>query len=335
MKHFSPTTLLTCLLMLLALLPFYVQAEWHQDSWNAMGTRITVEFYHDDQQKALNLMQFSKNEFVRLENMMSSYIEASPLSLINSQATASPIHLPDELYYVIERSLYYSDLTSGAFDVTYASVGYKYDLRQHRVPTEKEISSLLPSINYRFIKLSPDKKTIQLLGSKTRIDVGGIAKGFAVDQVANKLMRQGVRSGVVTAGGDSRLIGDRQGRPWMIGIKDPRNPDNITVSLPLENVSISTSGDYERYFIEDGERYHHIISPSTGKSAKGVQSVTVIGADTSDGFNTTATDALSTSIFVLGVVEGLKLIERLEGFDVIIIDQHRKMHFSSGLMPPG
>jgi thiamine biosynthesis lipoprotein len=137
-----------------------------------------------------------------------------------------------------------------------------------------------------------------------------------------------VRNGIVTAGGDSRLLGDRRGQPWMVGIRDPRAEGQVAISVPLEDEAISTSGDYERYFEEGDTRYHHIIQPSTGEPASGVRSATVFGPDA------VITDALSTSVFVMGVDQGLRLIATLPDYESIVIDEEGRIFYSDGLQPP-
>ena len=161
-----------------------------------------------------------------------------------------------------------------------------------------------------------------------RINLGGIAKGYAIDRAADIIGQCGITQAMVSAGGDSRIIGDRKGRPWVIGIKHPRDPEAIAIRLPLTESAISTSGDYERFFIENGNRVHHIINPATGRSATSSWSATVVGPDA------LTTDALSTTLFILGAVEGLALIETLEGIDAIIIDSDGKVHYSSGFEAP-
>ena len=159
------------------------------------------------------------------------------------------------------------------------------------------------------------------------LDLGGIAKGYAVDQGVRVLQQAGIRHARLSAGGDMRLLGDRRGRPWMVGVRDPRHEDKQAVVIPLSDTAISTSGDYERFFIDDrGQRVHHILSPSTGRPAGEVQSVTIVGDDAM------TTDGLSTAVFVLGASKGLELINELEGIDAVIIDENRRMHYSQGLM---
>jgi thiamine biosynthesis lipoprotein len=137
-----------------------------------------------------------------------------------------------------------------------------------------------------------------------------------------------VRHASVTAGGDSRIIGDRFGRPWIIGIRHPDDADKVIARIPMIDAAISTSGDYERYFDEDGKRFHHIIDPHTGKSAGELRSVTIIGPDA------TTTDGLSTSVFVMGPERGIELIERLGDVDAVVVKSDGKVLYSSGLAPP-
>ena len=159
------------------------------------------------------------------------------------------------------------------------------------------------------------------------IDLGGIAKGYAVDRCVELLREQGVTQGMVAAGGDSRIIGDRMGRPWTVGVQNPRNEREMIALLPLEDTAVSTSGDYERYFEEDGVRYHHIINPSNGDSARDVRSVTILGPEG------LFTDALSTAVFVLGLDKGLGLIDELPGIDAVVVDGAGNLRYSADIDP--
>lgn len=183
----------------------------------------------------------------------------------------------------------------------------------------------MPLINYRNLLMDTKARTIRYARPGVRIDLGGIAKGYAVDKCIERLIELGIDNALVTAGGDSRVIGDRWGRPWTIGVRDPRDKNRLVALLPLTDVAVSTSGDYERYFEEDGVRYHHIINPASGDSARELQSVTIIGSDA------TTTDALSTSVFVLGLKAGLELVDSLADIDAILVDRHGTLHYSTGL----
>ena len=169
---------------------------------------------------------------------------------------------------------------------------------------------------------------MRFLQDGVRINLGGIAKGYVVERGVDILRRNGIENAIVTAGGDSRWLGDRRGRPVMIGIRDPRADDEVAIQVPLEEEAVSTSGDYERFFDEDGIRYHHIIQPSTGEPAGGVHSATVFGPDA------VMTDALSTSVFVMGVDLGLRLIAGLPDYESIVIDAEGRIFYSDGLGQP-
>ncbi|WP_246841002.1 FAD:protein FMN transferase [Hahella sp. CCB-MM4] len=314
---------------LLLLISAFTNAQWYERSWNAMGTRIHVEVSDESESHANLLFDQVFREFYRLEESMSSYIDTSEVSIVNQNAAEAPVKVSRELIDLIKKSFQVSKISNGAFDITYASVGRYYDYRKNQAPDESQIEANLDAIDYRHVVVDEKASTISFTHPHVYIDLGGIAKGYAVDRAIDILRQGGVISGMVSAGGDTQLIGNKLGKPWIVGIKDPRREEESAVLLPLENTAISTSGDYERYFIQDGVRYHHIISPKTGRSAGEVQSVTILGPDS------TTTDALSTTVFVLGVEKGLELVERLPGIDAIIVDQHRKMHYSSELSTPG
>ena len=291
-----------------------------------MGTRISVQLWHGDSGAAADCSEKVFTEMRRIEALMSTYQASSEISFINQNAAVSAVAISEEMLQVIEKSIYFSEISGGAFDITYASVGYTYDYRKSRQPSDESIAAKLPAIDYRHIEI--DDNRIRFRQNGVRIDLGGIAKGYAVDRAIAIVEQCGISRAMISTGGDSRIIGDHGGRPWMIGIKHPRKPDEIVLRLPLSESAISTSGDYERFFIEDGNRVHHIINPATGRSANKSWSATVIGP------TAMTTDALSTTIFILGAAKGLALIESLDGIDAIIIDSAGKLHYSSGFEAP-
>ncbi len=306
------------------------QAAWVDRTEAVMGTRIAVRLWADDVDRANAAIDAVMAEMRRIDALMSPFKGETPLARVNREAAARPVPVPGELLKLIHRALRVSVLTGGAFDITFASVGYAYDYRRHVRPDDAWVERHLDRIDYRHVVLDDTASTVRFSMPGVRIDLGGIAKGYAVDRAIALLRRRGIRQALVSAGGDSRLIGDHRGRPWYIGIRDPRRKDASTAVLPLADTAISTSGDYERYFEAGGRRYHHILSPWTGHSADKVRSVTILGPDA------TTTDALSTSVFVLGPERGMALVERLPGVDAVIIDAEGRMRFSSGLkMPAG
>jgi thiamine biosynthesis lipoprotein len=305
-----------------------VRAGWHQRDDAIMGTSIHVELWHDNTAQAERLIDAVMAEMQHVDDSMSPYIKTSELYRVNELASTKPQVISQELFDLVKKSIAISELSGGAFDITYASVGYLYDYREHKKPSDKQIESLLPAINYRWIKLDERARTIFFTHANVKIDLGGIAKGHAVDRSIELLQKAGVQHALVSAGGDTRMLGDRHGRPWMVGIRHPRDRSKNAVMLPLEDVAISTSGDYERFFEEDGMRYHHILSPKTGKSAHVVQSVSILGP------SATMTDGLTKVIFINGVEKGMPVVESVEGYDAIVVDNDHRIHYSKGLQRP-
>ncbi len=307
--------------------------KWHGDEQAIMGTRISVQVWMEDDKKAEAAIAAVMDEMRRVDNEYSPWIETSQLYKLNqvvAKATQkTPVTISPELSFIMDKSFYYSRISEGAFDITFASLARYYDYRAKLKPSEAQRENLLPAINYQHIHLDPKNHRVWFDHDKVYIDLGGIAKGYACDRAIGILKEFGVKSASVTAGGDTRLLGNKSGKPWMIGIKNPRAEEGVAITLPLEDTAVSTSGDYERYFIDsNGERVHHIINPKTGKSTKGVMSVTILGPNGID------TDALSTTVFVMGAEKGLALINQLPGFDAIIITEQGKVLYSNGLMAP-
>lgn len=316
------------------LLPSMSWAEWQHEKHSIMGTEVSVTVWHENGVLGRTAMAAVFDDMRRIDQTYSPYIESSELANVNASAAKSAVPVSPEMAYLLERSLYYGELSQGAFDITFASLGWFYDYRGKIKPDTKLHETLLPAINYRLLKLDTKAKTVLFEHPNVRIDLGGIAKGYAVDRAIEILQQHGIAHGSVSAGGDSRLLGDRRGRPWLVGIKNPRQQNiedrAVVLTMPLDNVAVSTSGDYERYFVDEktGDWVHHIINPKTGHSAHGLISVTILGPRGID------TDALSTTVFVLGLAEGMALINRLPAFDAIVIDAQGKVHYSEGLQPP-
>ncbi len=315
------------LLIILVILNLgYVKAEWQSEDAAIMGTTIRVELWHPDSEKRRDGIARVMKEMDHVNRLMSPYIKDSQLSKINENAHKEPVKVDEDLFRVIQASLEFSKLTNGAFDITYASVGYLFNYRKNIKPSEEEISNAKSYINYKNVILNASENTVSFAKQGVKIDLGGIAKGYAVDQSIQLLKEIGVKHALVSAGGDTGLLGDRRGRPWLVGIRDPANKEKAIAMMPLQNEALSTSGDYERFFIEDGVRYHHIIHPATGKSASEVRSASIIGADAM------TTDALSTSVFVMGVKSGLALLNAMENIEGVIVDQQGNLFYSNGLI---
>lgn len=309
--------------------PVSTQAAWYSDEQAIMGTPVRAKIWLEDPVQAKKALTAVMDEMRRIDQAMSPYIASSMLSELNRNASKHPIKVDRELFQLLLRSQQFSEMTHGAFDITFASVGHLYDYRKKIKPGQKDIEQVIAAIDYRHITLDKERQTVAFATPRVRIDLGGIAKGHAVDRCIEILKNRGVTSALVSAGGDSRILGDKWGKPWMIGVRDPRDKKGVLALLPLADTAVSTSGDYERYFIQDGVRHHHILNPSTGHSVSSVRSVTIIGPDT------TTTDALSTSVFVLGPVKGMELVQRLPEIEAVIVDKDGKLVYSSGLENQG
>lgn len=304
------------------------QAVWLERHEAIMGTNIDLEIWHEDAARGEAALDAVIAEMHRIDRLMSHYKPESQLSRINARAAQEPVVVDPELFNLIRESLRFSQITEGAFDITYASVGYLYDYRNHVKPDDAQIEAALPAVNWRNLILDEKQHSVRFERPGMRIDLGGIAKGYAVDRGIEILQSMGVEHAVVTAGGDTRIIGDRFGRPWIVGIRHPDDENRIVTRIPLVDTAMSTSGDYERYFDENGVRYHHILNPKTGRPASLVRSATIFGPTAMQ------TDGLSKTAFVLGPEKALEIINRLPDFDAVFVCPDGRVLYSNGLAPP-
>ena len=314
--------------LLLSLTSLSVRAEWRARTDEIMGTRIYVEVWSEDGAKGEEAIDAVMAEMRRIDELMSHYKPESQLSQINARAAQEPVQVDPELFDLIKLSTHYSVITEGAFDITYASVGHLYDYPHHVRPTEDQIKAALPAVNWRNMLLDAANHTVRFEHAGMRIDLGGIGKGYAVDRGIALLQARGIQHALVTAGGDSRIIGDRMGRPWVVGIRNPDDKNKVVTRIPIINSAMSTSGDYERFFDEGNVRYHHIIDPRTGHSASKVRSATILGP------TATQTDGMSKTAFVLGPEKALEIINRMPEYDAIFVTPEGKILYSNGLAPP-
>ncbi len=313
--------------LMLVLQPLTARAEWHREARDMMGTRVTAELWSEDPVLAEQALAAVFAEMDEVNRLMNPWDPDSELSGLNREGHRGPVRVSPALFQVLQRSIEYSELSNGAFDVSFASAGQYYDYREGVAPDKSVLAEAVSRIDYTYIKLDKGAQTVRYQIEGLQVDLGGIAKGYAVDRSVDALIRLGIESAVVSAGGDSRILGNLGDRPRTVGIRHPRKDDDFIVMIPLEDTAISTSGDYERFFIDkDGQRVHHILDPSTGESSGKVQSASVLAERAID------SDALSTTTFVLGVEKGLALINSLPDVDAIIVDDRGLLHYSSGLL---
>ena len=300
-----------------------------------MGTAIRVELWAEDRRVGDAAAAAVMDEMHRIDRAMSPHKATSELSRINREAARQPVVLSQEMARLVEKALHFSRITDGDFDISYAAVGQLYDYRRRQRPTPAELADARERVGWQGLQLDVEARTLRFARDGMRIDLGGFAKGHAMDRAALLLRQRGIQRAYISAGGDSRVMGSRRvackdgtvdSRPWTVAIRDPRRAGEVVAVLPLEDCSVSTSGDYERYFDDGPERVHHLLDPSTGRSPQHVHSVTIIAADG------LASEALSKAVFVRGVQRGLALVETQPGVDAVVIDAHGVLHASSGLL---
>lgn len=304
----------------------FSQGEWLSREEAIMGTAVRVELWSPNPAQGLAAIEAVMQEMHRIDRTMSPHKPDSELSLINREAARRAVPLSTEMARLIARSIEFSALSDGAFDITYAGVGRLYDYRAGIKPSDEALAAARATVGWRHLLLDREQRTLRFAREGMCIDLGGFAKGHAVDNSVAILRRHGIANATVAAGGDSHVMGDRGGRPWSIGIRDPRREGGVVAVLPLEDVSISTSGDYERYFEQDGVRHHHVLDPKTGRSPSALRSVTILAADG------LTTEALSKCLFVMGLDRGMRLIESQPGVDAVVVDASGVLHYSSGLL---
>jgi thiamine biosynthesis lipoprotein len=300
---------------------------------HAMGTHLAYAAFTtpDADEGALHhAFDAATAEIRRIEALMTTWRPDSEVSRINAAAGQSPVAVSQETYDVIAESVRASERSDGAFDITFETLHglwkFDQDLDPHP-PSDADIRARLPFLGYRRIKLDPAKRTVYLDDAKTKIGLGGIAKGYAVDAAAKVLVAAGITNFYVQAGGDLFTHGKKaDGSDWMAGVRDPRGPDgDYFVMLPITDHAFSTAGDYERSYIVGGKRYHHIIDPRTGKPATASRSVT-IWAPTA-----LLADEIDDAVFILGPERGLQIVEAVDGVGAVIVDAHNQVFVSKRL----
>ncbi len=292
-----------------------------------MGTEVHIVILTEDRQRADRAIDAALEELQRIEDLMTDWREESPLSAINRAAGQDPVPTSREIVDVLLESVRVSDLTGGKFDATYAGAGRLWDFASAHpaLPDPEAVRAGVARVDYRRMEIDPEACTVFLPEAGMRLGLGGIAKGYAVDRAASMIRSHGFRDFAVKAGGDMVVRGRRDGRLWWIGVRHPRRHDENIAILPVSNVAVSTSGDYERYFDLDGKRYCHILDPDTGWPVDHCQAVTILAKES------IRADGLSTGVFVLGPERGMALIESLPDVEGMIIDAQGGIHVSSGL----
>ena len=287
-----------------------------------MGSDFEITIVDNDQTNAENMINIAIEEISRIEKLISSWDKNSQTSLINLNAGVKPVKIDLELFELISRSIKVSNLSQGAFDISYASMDkvWYFDRKMTEFPSIEKIKKSVSKIGYKNIVLNKEDTTVFLRLKGMKIGFGAIGKGYAADRAKEILIKNNVKSGIINASGDLTAWGLKpSGKDWMVAIVNPINKDKVFSWLTIKNKSIVTSGNYEKFINLDGKKYSHIIDPRTGYPTEGILSVTII-TDKAE-----LADALATSVFVLGVDIGLNMINQLNGVDCIIIDDNNKI----------
>lgn len=294
-----------------------------------MGARFEVTLVVQNQEIGYINIQEAIAEIKRIEKMISSWDAASETSLINKNAGIQPVKVSWELYKLIERSKKISELTDGAFDITYAAIDdiWKFDGSMQSFPDDSDIKESIAKIGYDKIILDEKAQTVYLKDVGMQIGFGAIGKGFAADKTKDLLISKGVKAGLIDASGDMTTWGTKAtGEKWMIGIADPLDKGKIFSWFPIIESSVATSKNNEKHLIFKGEKYSHIIDPRTGYPVKGIKSVSIFAKEAE------LCDALATAIFALGKDSGMQLINEMRGVELVVVDGSDRVHSSSGIL---
>lgn len=302
--------------------------ESHKKVLLLMGSRFEITAVSADEQLAWDAINAAIQEISRIEKLISSWDADSQTSEINRNAGVQPVKVDKELFALIKRSKKISDLTDGAFDISYASADriWKFDGSVTDLPSDEAIKKSVKKISYQNIILDPEASAVFLKEQGMKIGFGAIGKGYAANRGKQIMQEMGITSGIVNAGGDLMAWGSEvDGSPRKIGVANPKNKQQILAWFNATNMSVVTSGNYEKFITVDGKRYSHIIDPRTGWPVQGLKSVTIISPDAE------LSDALATSVFVLGKEKGLSLINQLKGVECIIVDEKDELIHSANL----
>lgn len=294
-----------------------------------MGNRFEFTVIADNEDSGQQAIDTAIAEVSRIEALFSTFKESSQTSLINQYAGIKPVKVDPEMIQLIQRAVKISDITQGAFDITYGSVDkslWNFDTNMTSLPDAETALQSVSLIDYQNVIIDVPQSTVMLKHEGMRIGFGGIGKGYAADRAKQVLQNLGIKSGIVNAAGDLVTWGSQaDDKNWTIGIADPDQSDRPFSALIISNMAIATSGNYEKYATINGKRYSHTIDPKTGLPVTGIKSVSILCPSAE------LADALATPVIVMGVQVGLDLINQLQQVACIIIDDHDRLYTSKNI----
>lgn len=305
----------------------------HKQVLKLMGNRFEITVVSDNKAWAQQRIQDAVDEIKRIEKLLTTFSDDSETNLINANAGIKPVAVSREVFNIIKRSIRISELTSGAFDITYGSIDkrlWNFDTTMTSLPDTATAKEMVRLIDYKKIILNEEACSVYLTKAGMRIGFGGIGKGYAADMAKATLIKKGISSGIVNAAGDLTAWGTQpDGNQWTAGIADPNANSKAFSMLSISNSAIATSGNYEKYILIDGQRYSHTIDPKTGLPVKGIKSVTVISPVAE------FSDALATPVMVMGIKAGMDLINQIKNVECIIIDENDRLYTSNNIKIKG
>ena len=294
-----------------------------------MGNQFEMTVVADDEDWANERIDEAVEEIRRIEKLLTTFSDYSQTNLINVNAGIAPVKVDKEVFDLVHRSKKISELTQGAFDITYGSVDkrlWNFDTTMTSLPDVQTAKQMVRLINYKDVILDENQCTVFLKEKGMRIGFGGIGKGYAAEMARHLLQQHGVISGVVNAAGDLTTWGYQpNGKVWTIGIADPNSKHAAFSHLNITNVSVATSGNYEKYVMINGKKYSHTINPKTGLPVTGIKSVTIICT------NAEVADAMATPVTIMGIRTGLDMIDQMKDIACIIIDDNNRIHTSKNI----
>ncbi|WP_265444637.1 FAD:protein FMN transferase [Acetivibrio straminisolvens] len=305
----------------------YNSSNFYETQDFLMGTFVLQKIYHEN---ADAIAKEVNDRITEIEAAMTINKPRGEVNLLNDAAGKEYVSLGEDTLYVLDKAKQYSEISKGAFDVTIGPLVKSWGVftDNPKVPSKTEIDDLLNLVNYKDINIDFENSKAMLAKQGQIVDLGGIAKGFAADEAVEIYKKHGVKSAMISLGGNILTLGAKpDGRPWNVGIRNPRGKDSSYIGIvSVKDKAVVSSGDYERFFKKDGVRYHHILDPKTGYPANtGLIGTTIISDYSIDA------DALSTTVFVLGLEEGMKLIESLEGVEAVFITEDKEIYVTDGL----
>lgn len=294
-----------------------------------MGNRFELTVVSDNEKWAFDKIEAGIGEIQRIERLLTTFSDDSETNQVNQNAGISPVKVSAETFNLIERSLRISQVTQGAFDITYGSIDkrlWNFDQHMTALPDHETAKKMVRLINYENVILDREKSTVFLKEKGMRIGFGGIGKGYAAERAKQVMKEQGVKSGVVNASGDLTAWGlQPNGKQWTVGIANPDATHEVFSYVSITDMAVATSGNYEKFVMIDGKKYSHTINPRTGLPVTGIKSVTIITT------NAEIADAMATPVMIMGIKTGLDMIDQIKNIEAVIIDDNDRMYTSKNI----